>query len=829
MDEGKEEPVTDEPGTDERGTDEPGTDEPGTDERGTDKPGTDECGTDEHGTDKCGTEKPGTDECGTDEHGTDKCGTEKPGTDGCGTDKPGTDKPGTNKHVTDDDNAILVLLTCTTKQASAACQLSVYKCVVPVPSLGSRLGCLAPYEIKKGPLIFDCTIKPTTAINLDRFQCNHGKNKLAVLFYQSENDVGGPVHKEMVFKEHCTGGDVARLDALLCQGPYRDMHPFEVDIAPHQSIPEGPARLAIFPTHISVVKKYKQEKPKDNSRRGGQIATIKREMRPLPMVVRLKDLDNFSPLQLGFRFEVSQQSYFFGCNEGGEDMNNLVSSFRHTRRNSVIQRPDGKMTILPGSDPQQRRGRPSHRNLIRLNSAPTKGDKPPLQRQVSAPVIVALFEDEEKFSHCEDIPKPLDDPPPPPLGRPLPDLPALIPCAPELPPKVPRKNISESPPSTNDVGTANHYMNEWEARRCNEELHGGIKLNIGIFASKPQLGQTWIVYVTIYKQGVLLKEVKENFPAKVDIVCPPRAFQVAQHLSINAEVPEGWNTDDVVKDIYMESLNDLGGWCIHEICIQHSDTKQKQFHGRIQVRQGLVDTLTLNIITNFSLYERVGRRGTDEPLYDLVPATGGRARQGFLQQFSRRKEFCDQMDQINIFGNDYRLLGEKIGLDYQALLAIDSRCSRSAAGLSPTELVLREWERGGRTTVPFSQDALVTILHDMGRPDIIQDMGLQVPKLKDFRVAGTSVHTIRVTWDLDTQVSDCTIELRPSGGDRWTTVDCVQNNGNDRTFQLEGLEAGTEYSIRIQPSFQRVQGEWTEKCSSIIGMNSLHQTAVTAL
>ncbi|XP_019640498.1 PREDICTED: uncharacterized protein LOC109482247 [Branchiostoma belcheri] len=703
---------------------------------------------------------------------------------------------------------ILVLLTCTTKQASAACQLSVYKCVIPVPSLGSRLGCLAPYEIKKGPLIFDCTIKPTTAINLDRFQCNHGKNKLAVLFYQSENDVGGPVHKEMVFKEHCTGGDVARLDALLCQGPYRDMHPFEVDIAPHQSIPEGPARLAIFPTHISVVKRYKQERPKDNSRRGGQIATIKREMRPLPMVVRLKDLDNFSPLQLGFRFEVSQQSYFFGCNEGGEDMNNLVSSFRHTRRNSVIQRPDGKMTILPGSDPQQRRGRPSHRNLIRLNSAPTKGDKPPLQRQVSAPVIVALFEDEEKFSHCEDIPKPLDDPPPPPLGRPLPDLPALIPCAPELPPKVPRKN-SESPPSTNDVGTANHYMNEWEARRCNEELHGGIKLNIGIFASKPQLGQTWIVYVTIYKQGVLLKEVKENFPAKVDIVCPPRAFQVAQHLSINAEVPEGWNTADVVKDIYMESLNDLGGWCIHEICIQHSDTEQKQFHGRIQVRQGLVDTLTLNIITNFSLYERVGRRGTDDPLYDLVPAT--EARQGFLQQFSRRKEFCDQMDQINIFGNDYRLLGEKIGLDYQALLAIDSRCSRSATGLSPTELVLREWERGGRTTVPFSQDALVTILHDMGRPDIIQDMGLQVPKLNGFRVAGTTENTIIVTWELDTQeVSECTIELKPSGGDSWTTVDCVQNNENNRTFQLEGLEAGTKYSIRIQPSFQRVQGEWME-------------------
>ncbi|XP_078589710.1 uncharacterized protein LOC144870004 [Branchiostoma floridae x Branchiostoma japonicum] len=717
----------------------------------------------------------------------------------------------------------LVQLTCTTKQASASCRIHIYKCST-VPSLAARPFCLTlPHEIKRGPLISDFTIKPSTAINLDRFDCNHGKPKLAVSFYQSVDDVCGPAHnvKELVFKEHCrsnNGIHVAKLDALLCQGPFKDMHPFDVDIAPHQSIPEGPARLVIFPSHISVVKRYKQKKQKDVNRRGGgQIATIKREMRQLPMVVKLKDLDNFSPLQLGFRFEVSQQSYFFGCNEGGEEMNNLVSLYRHNRRNSIFQFSDGKMICLPGSAPQERKA-PDHRCLRRLRSEshlPKRNRHPVLQRQVSAPAIVFRPEDQKEISHHEDVNHPLNGPPLP--ERPLPATP-VDEAGPPLPPKSPGVSCDDSSgtcTSTDEGGTVNLYSNEWAARRCTEELQGGVKLNIGILAAKPQLGQSWIVYVLIYQQGVSFKEVKEqNFPAKVDIVCPPRAFQVVQHLSINAEVPNGWNTEDVSKELRWESFDKLEDHYIHEICINHNSTDQKQFHGRIHVRQGLIETLTLNIITNFSLYERVGQRREDEPLYDLKdPATcgNGRGKKGFLQQFSKRREFCNQMDQINMFGNDYRLLGEKIGLDYQALLAIDSRCSRLASGLlSPTELVLSEWERG-RSTLPFSQEALVGILHDMGRPDIIQDMGLQVPKLRDFGVDETTANAIHVRWELDTEdITDCTIEIRPAGGQHcWTTAACVQND-DTKTLQLENLEPETEYDIRIQPSFQRVDGEWTE-------------------
>ncbi|CAH1252840.1 Hypp1025 [Branchiostoma lanceolatum] len=707
---------------------------------------------------------------------------------------------------------VLVQLTCTRKQASAACRICVHKCST-VPSLAARPFCLVPpHEIKKGPLIFDYTITPATAINLDRFECNHGKPKLAVCFYQSKDNVGGPLHKEMVFKEHCrssTGKHVATLDALLCQGPYKDMHPFDVDIAPHQCIPEGPARLVIFPTHISVVKRYKQKKQKDVNRRGGQIATIKREMRQLPMVVKLKDLDNFSPLQLGFRFEVSGQSYFFSCNEGGEEMNSLVWSYRNSnnRRSSIIPIPDEGMTRLPRSAPPERKV-PSrdHRCLRRLMSEPQSAlrRKPGLTRQLSAPENLFLPEGQVGFIHHEDVTPPL-------VERPhFPERP--LPCPP-LPPKPGASCEASSPSFPAEV---NHYENEWAARRCKEELQGGVKLNIGILSGKPQLGRPWLVYVVIYQQGVPLKEVKEHFPSKVDIVCPPRAFQVAHHLSINAELPEGWTTKDVVKEIRLESLKELTDCYIHEICILHNDTAEKQFHGRIHVRQGLVDTLTLNIITNFSLYERAGKRREDEPLYDLVPATrgasgNGRGKPGMLQQFSKRKQFCDAMDILDMFGNDYRLLGEKIGLDYQALLAIDTRCSRPASGnLSPTELVLREWERGW-STEPFSQEALVRILHDMGRPDIIQDMGLQVPQLKEFGVDKTTANTIQVRWELDTQdITDCTIELKPADGQHcWTTVGRVQNNGS-KTFLLENLEPETEYDIRIQPSFQRVTGEWTE-------------------
>ncbi|XP_066271310.1 uncharacterized protein [Branchiostoma lanceolatum] len=702
---------------------------------------------------------------------------------------------------------VLVQLTCTRKQASAACRICVHKCST-VPSLAARPFCLVPpHDIKKGPLIFDSTIKPAAAINLDRFECNHGKPKLAVCFYQSVDDVGGPAHKEMVFKEHCrssTGKHVATLDALLSQGPYKDMHPFDVDIAPHQCIPEGPARLVIFPTHISVVKRYKQKKQKDVNRRGGQIATIKREMRQLPMVVKLKDLDNFSPLQLGFRFEVSGQSYFFSCNEGGEEMNSLVWSYRN-RRNSVPF-PNGCMTPLPRphSAPQERKV-PTHRCLRRLESEPhpNRRNRPVLTRQVSAPTIVFLPEGQHGFIHHEDG-KPLLVERPHFQERPLP-----------CPPLPPKRGASCEASSPSLPAMVNHYENEWAARRCNEELQGGVKLNIGILSAKPQHEQPWVVYVVIYQQGMPLKEVKEYFPSKVDIVCPPRAFQVAQHLSINAELPEGWSTKDVVKELRLGTLEELKGHYIHEICILHNDTDKKQFHGRIHVRQGLVETLTLNIITNFSLYERAGKRREDEPLYDLVPATrgaggNGRGKPEILQQFSKRKQFCDAMDILDMFGNDYRLLGEKIGLDYQALLAIDTQCSRPKSGnLSPTELVLREWERGW-STEPFSQEALVRILHDMGRPDIIQDMGLQVPQLKEFGVDETTANTIRVRWELATHdITDCTIELKPADGQHWTTVDRVKNNGS-KIFLLENLEPETEYDIRIQPSFQRVTGEWTE-------------------
>ncbi|XP_078679818.1 uncharacterized protein LOC144915363 [Branchiostoma floridae x Branchiostoma belcheri] len=590
------------------------------------------------------------------------------------------------------------------------CRIRVFKCPAAAP-----FGKETSDKIKPSLLLHDYVITPATAVNVEKIKRNHGKVKLVVTFRVNEDDfLGTSGYEELVFKDQskATTSHVAELESFLFQGPYEDMRQFNVEISPHQIIPEGPARFNIFRTHISVVKRFTTERQKENSMERVLKTVRKGKVQRLPLVVRLANLRSYSSLPVGFRFDTKQRkTYFFKCCscKDGEDMN-------------------AQIKLAMGSQPS-------------IRSVPPKRLNPP---------------------------------------KPPPDKPGP---------------------------TEPTYVNEWEARRCEEDIHGGIKLNVGVFAAKPQPGQPWVLYVCIGRQGASLQDVKQCFPGR-EMVCPSRVFQVVSDLSINTELPDGWSTDNVVKEVPKDQFSALEDPFIHEICIQHRNHGKKQFHGRIYIRQGLSVTLriTLNVITNFTLYERVGRK-RNEPLYDLVPrdrpVSSGDSSPTWLRLFSERKKLWDSLDIPNLFGDDWRLFAEKIGLDYQAIVTIENHSH--SHGTSPTELVLSEWERG-RTAVPVSDQALVQILHDMGRPDVIQDMALQVPELEEFRVEATTPNTMQVTWaPAMNDITHYVIEIKPPGCALWSSH---HRQGNCRSLVFRDLRPDTEYELRIQPSIQRVNGEW---------------------
>ncbi|XP_078600051.1 uncharacterized protein LOC144875130 isoform X1 [Branchiostoma floridae x Branchiostoma japonicum] len=592
------------------------------------------------------------------------------------------------------------------------CRIRIFKSPNAALLAGGPFGRATAEKIISSLLLHDYVITSSTAINMEKFKSKHGKPKLAVSFCLNQEDIlGRSRYEELVFKDQSQAitSHVEKLEILLLQGPYKDMRPFDVEISPHQSIPEGPARLNIFPTHISIVKRFTTEKQKENRKKTCTVWKTSRKvkMQRLPIVVGLANLKSYSSLPVGFRFDTSQKAHFFKCcRKDGEDMNALI----------------GKLL------------------------------KPKTLRQ--------------------------------------------------------RLYLTDLPKKPDTCTTEHTYVNEWEARRCEKDIQGGIKLNVGVFAAKPEPGQPWILHFIIDRQGASLDNLKRNGR---EMVCPSRAFQLVDDLSINVELPDGWSTDDVVKEVPKKDFTALEDPFIHDICIQHKDHDKKQFHGRIYIRQGLSETLkiTLNVITNFSLYERVGKKKkVDEPLYDLVPATRGSTESAddiptWLRQFSKRKELWDKLDRPNLFGNDWRLFAEKIGLDYQAIVTIENRSHELET--SPTELVLREWEIG-RTVEVVSDFALVRILHDMGRPDIIQDMGLQVPEILYLRVEATTADTIHVTWEpASDDVTHYNIDITPaerSAPSHHRPVNC-------RSLTFHDLKPDSEYDICIQPSIQGVNGEWT--------------------
>ncbi|XP_066303756.1 uncharacterized protein [Branchiostoma lanceolatum] len=604
----------------------------------------------------------------------------------------------------------LVTLLCTKEGTGRGvpdgCRIRVFKSQTAALLAGRPFGRTSD-KIRLSLLLHDYVITPRNAINVESFKSIHGKPKLAVTFHSNEDDVLGIYrYKELVFKDQgeASTSHVAKLERILRQGPYKDMHTFIVEIIPHQTIPEGPAGVNIFPTHISVTKRFTTEQQQENSKKKLVKTSRKLKMKRLPLVVTMTSVKSYCSLSVGFRFDTSQKAYFFKCcRKDGEDMSDLMNNLLMTSR-GVLKRPD------------------------------TAGSTEPT------------------------------------------------------------------------------YVNEWEARRCELEIQGGIKLNVGVFAAKPEPGQPWVLYFFIDRQGASLHSLKQRFPAAVEMVCPSRAFQMVDDLSINVDLPDGWSTINVVKEVPKTDFSALEDPFIHDICIQHENHDKKQFHGRIYIRQGLSETLriTLNVITNFSLYERVGKKRAEEPLYDLVPATRGRSEPTgdtpiWLRQFSERRQLWEKLDTYNLFGNDWRLFAEKIGLDYQAIVTIENHSrARDSRETSPTELVLREWERG-RTAVPVSEDALVRILHDMGRPDIIQDMRLQVPELQDLRVEATTSTTIHVTWEpASDDVTHYTIEMTPADG----SAPCHRRQENCRSLVFRDLNPDTVYDICIQPAIQRVTGEW---------------------
>ncbi|XP_066272113.1 uncharacterized protein [Branchiostoma lanceolatum] len=356
------------------------------------------------------------------------------------------------------------------------------------------------------------------------------------------------------------------------------------------------------------------------------------------------------------------------------------------------------------------------------------------------------------------------------------------------------------------------YQNEFITRRCEEDPKEGFMANIGVFGGKPTVGGDWLLQVFICPLRKSQEEIMKDFAKQQrEVVCTLRAFQVVRDLSVSVDLREGWNHDgDKMMEVSKEELHGAlkgSSQFLHDICLQHEDTSQTRFRGSIVIRQGMEKTLTLRILTDYEQNPESFLR--DDP--DQESACGGVAAEETPEDarccswplaYSQTRRMCELLDVECIYGNDWRLFAEKIGLDCQTLPVIASR----RVG-SPTEHVMTLW-RQGHTDRPYDKQALVEILQEMGRPDVIQDLQLIAPFLKSFIVMTVTDHSIQVGWEPGSpDLTHCNLYIN-----RTARMDVLLRQKytvkiEEKFFTFRDLQPGTQYTICVEPLVQLVRGK----------------------
>ncbi|XP_078590719.1 uncharacterized protein LOC144870447 isoform X1 [Branchiostoma floridae x Branchiostoma japonicum] len=268
------------------------------------------------------------------------------------------------------------------------------------------------------------------------------------------------------------------------------------------------------------------------------------------------------------------------------------------------------------------------------------------------------------------------------------------------------------------------YSQYW--RNVAEPEEVAFRLNVAVFADNPSVGGLWTVMIAISgnKDLKMLNKVVKGY-----VVCPARSIAVGQGEDMNLVInikSQGWSLKDTPRTVVLPHerlriLTDNQDFVCHkEVTILHEESNKYQFQAQIVASLGKRD-ITFSVHGDFKLYEDNSTNG--EPIYELHSP---KAKSKWLP-VSKRLKLCQMLDWNLPLGNNWKMMVEKIGLDFQALKQIEEVSYRE--GRSPTELLLQDWE--ARQPTHFTQDNLYRILRQLERKDVITDCGLRLSSSSD--------------------------------------------------------------------------------------------------
>ncbi|XP_078673117.1 uncharacterized protein LOC144912132 [Branchiostoma floridae x Branchiostoma belcheri] len=645
-----------------------------------------------------------------------------------------------DRELTDDEETGRVLV-------GEDCSVRVYVYPKSSTSLPRRSYRVKEEYISQDNLLYDMALTPRAVLGLESYASKNKRPKLALALPSDNQTVR---QEDYIFKafSRSKAAAVTVMEVVLREGPFRHMKQVDVFISPDQEIPSGLALINVFSTHVCLVNRHNRKKPETRyprfyktRKRKSTIPCAYIPTRPLPLVVTFEEVTHFDPLEAGLRFEVAKKMHFLRC-----DHESALEVIQHFELHKY---GENWPPLYIAGDGQQ---------WDDQSLPPTDSE-----------------ESEETGSG---------------------DIPIFLPC---------QSDVTRIDPRAEQE--AHIYQNEFITRRCETDPKEGFMANIGVFAGKPTVGGDWLLHVFICPLRKSQEEIMKDFAEKQrEVVCTLRAFQVVRDLSVSIDLREGWNhVGDKMMEVSKEELRgalDGSSRFMHDICLQHDDTSQTRFRGSIVIRQGMEKTLTLRILTD---YEQSPESFLQDGRAQESACGGAPAEQtpgeGWPLAYSQTRRMCELLDVECIYGNDWRLFAEKIGLDCQTLPVIACREG------SPTENVLSLWKQG-HTDRPYDKRTLVEILQNMGRPDVIQDLHLIAPTLKTFMPLTITDDSIQVGWEPGSpDLTHCNLYINRSARMDVFLRKKYTVKIEEKSFTFRDLQPGTQYTICVEPLVQLVRGE----------------------
>ncbi|CAH1252841.1 Hypp1026 [Branchiostoma lanceolatum] len=275
------------------------------------------------------------------------------------------------------------------------------------------------------------------------------------------------------------------------------------------------------------------------------------------------------------------------------------------------------------------------------------------------------------------------------------------------------------------------YSQYW--RNVAEPEEVAFRLHMAVFADNPSVGGLWSVMIAISgnKDIKMLNKVVKGY-----VVCPVRSIAIGQgedmNLTINIK-SQGWSLKGTPRNVVLphkqlQILTDNQDFVCHkEVTILHEESNKYQFQAQIVASLGERE-VKFSVHGDFKLYEDNSTNG--EPIYELHSP---KAKSKWLP-VSKRLKLCQMLDWNIPLGNNWKMMVEKIGLDFQALKQIEEVSYKE--GRSPTELLLQDWE--ARQPTHFTQDNLYRVLDQLERKDVIMDCGLRLSSSLDNPLTNSS-------------------------------------------------------------------------------------------